>query len=251
MSLKQPITQVRLTNVAVVRYKKKGKRFEIACYKNKVVSWRDGNEGDLDEVLQTDRIFSNVSKGVLANSKDLLAAFKTDETAKIVLEILKNGELQVSAGERQHQAGNLFNEIAVIVSNLCVDPSSNRPFSVGVIERAMRDELHFAVAPNRPAKVQAQGVIRQLEQCMNIRRAQMRLRLTIPANVAKSAKEKLKGHVHSWEEEDWDGEYECVVLIDPGSYRQVDEILRNESRGQATLEVVNLAVIVEVEEQLA
>ena len=29
--------QKRLTNIAVVRYKKKGKRFEIACYKNKVV----------------------------------------------------------------------------------------------------------------------------------------------------------------------------------------------------------------------
>ena len=34
--------QKRLTNVAVVRLKKKGKRFEIACYKNKVVNWRNG-----------------------------------------------------------------------------------------------------------------------------------------------------------------------------------------------------------------
>lgn len=28
--------------MAVVRYKKKGKRFEIACYKNKVLNWRNG-----------------------------------------------------------------------------------------------------------------------------------------------------------------------------------------------------------------
>lgn len=28
------------TNVAVVRMKKGGHRFEIACYKNKVLSWR-------------------------------------------------------------------------------------------------------------------------------------------------------------------------------------------------------------------
>jgi len=34
--------QKRLTNVAVVRYKKKGKRFEVACYKNKIVNWRNG-----------------------------------------------------------------------------------------------------------------------------------------------------------------------------------------------------------------
>lgn len=37
-----PTNQIRLTNVAVVRMKKGGKRFEIACYKNKVVSWRSG-----------------------------------------------------------------------------------------------------------------------------------------------------------------------------------------------------------------
>lgn len=37
-----PTNQIRLTNVAVVRMKKGGKRFEIACYKNKVVSWRNG-----------------------------------------------------------------------------------------------------------------------------------------------------------------------------------------------------------------
>lgn len=34
--------QKRLTNIAVVRYKKHGKRFEIACYKNKVLNWRNG-----------------------------------------------------------------------------------------------------------------------------------------------------------------------------------------------------------------
>jgi len=37
-----PTNQIRLTNVAVVRMKKGGKRFEIACYKNKVLSWRSG-----------------------------------------------------------------------------------------------------------------------------------------------------------------------------------------------------------------
>ena len=58
----QPVTQVRLTNVAVVRLRRAGKRFEVACYKNKVVSWRNGLEDDLDEVLQIPSVFQNVSK---------------------------------------------------------------------------------------------------------------------------------------------------------------------------------------------
>jgi ribosome maturation protein SDO1 len=42
MSIFQPSNQIRLTNVSVVRLKKGGKRFEIACYRNKVIEWRNG-----------------------------------------------------------------------------------------------------------------------------------------------------------------------------------------------------------------
>lgn len=58
----QPVGKVLMTNVAVVRLKKGGKRFEIACYKNKVLNWRNGVEMDIDEVLQITRVYENVSK---------------------------------------------------------------------------------------------------------------------------------------------------------------------------------------------
>ena len=66
--INQPVGQIRLTNVAVVRMNKGGKRFEIACYRNKVVNYRQGLEQDLSEVLQTDRRFTNVSKGEFARA---------------------------------------------------------------------------------------------------------------------------------------------------------------------------------------
>ena len=96
-----PVNQVRHTNVAVVRLKKKGKLFEIACYRNKVLSWRSKVETDLDEVLQIDNIFTNVSKGMLANSKDVLSCFHTDKKELVIKEILEKGELQVTDQERQ------------------------------------------------------------------------------------------------------------------------------------------------------
>lgn len=53
-----PVNQVRLTNVAYVRLSKKGKKFEIACYRNKVLSWRNKIETDISEVLQIDTVSS-------------------------------------------------------------------------------------------------------------------------------------------------------------------------------------------------
>ncbi|KAL5077489.1 hypothetical protein RYX36_016473 [Vicia faba] len=87
-SLVQPVGQKRLTNVAVVRLKKHGTRFEIACYPNTVLSWRIGVEKDIEEVLQSHTVYTNVSKGVLAKSKDLNAAFGTDDHSSICLEVI-------------------------------------------------------------------------------------------------------------------------------------------------------------------
>lgn len=44
-------------------------------------------EKDLDEVLQSQTVYSNVSKGVLAKSKDLIKAFGMDDQSKICLEV--------------------------------------------------------------------------------------------------------------------------------------------------------------------
>lgn len=82
-----PLNRIQLTNVAVVRLKKGGHRFELACYKNKVVSWRNKVDTNLDDVLQSFSIFTNVSKGHTAKKEDLMAAFGTDDQTKIIHEV--------------------------------------------------------------------------------------------------------------------------------------------------------------------
>lgn len=85
--IQTPSNRQQLTNVAVVRLKKGGQRFEIACYKNKVVSWRNKIDTDLDDVLQSHSVFSNVSKGQTAKKEDLLKAFGIEDQTKICIEV--------------------------------------------------------------------------------------------------------------------------------------------------------------------
>ncbi|CAG6008331.1 unnamed protein product [Menidia menidia] len=209
MSIFTPTNQIRLTNVAVVRMKKGGKRFEIACYKNKVVSWRSGAEKDLDEVLQTHSVFVNVSKGQTAKKEDLVKAFGMDDQTEICKQILAKGELQVSDKERQSQLETTFRDIATIVAEKCVNPNTNRPYTVSLIERAMKD-IHYSIKANKSSKQQALEVIRQLKETMEIQRAHMRLRLVLPAKEAKRLKEKLKPLLQVVESEDFDEELEMV-----------------------------------------
>ncbi|KAF4123496.1 ribosome maturation protein SDO1 [Geosmithia morbida] len=136
--INQPSNQIKLTNVSLVRLKKGKKRFEVACYKNKVLEWRSGIETDLDNVLQIPNVFLNVSKGQTAPREDLDKAFgKNKTTDEIVLEILKKGEQQVGEKERAAQSSRVHNEVVGIVASKLVDPRTKRVYTFGMIEKAL------------------------------------------------------------------------------------------------------------------
>jgi ribosome maturation protein SDO1 len=120
-----------------VRLKKGKKRFEIACYKNKVLEYRNGIEKSLDEVIQIPNVFLNVSKGQTAPSADLAKAFPKLSVDEIILEILKKGELQVGEKERHAQVERIHNEVVSIVASKLVDPKSKRVYTTGMIEKAL------------------------------------------------------------------------------------------------------------------
>nr|XP_045359746.1 ribosome maturation protein SBDS-like [Camelus bactrianus] len=194
MSIFTPTNQIRLTNVAVVRMKRAGKRFEIACYKNKVVGWRSGVK------------------------------------------------------ERHTQLEQMFRDIATIVADKCVNPETKRPYTVILIERAMKD-IHYSVKPNKSTKQQALEVIKQLEEKMKIERAHMRLRFILPVNEEKKLKEKLKPLIKVVEIEDYNQQLETVCLIDPGCFREIDELRKKETKGKGSLEVLNLKDVEEGDEK--
>jgi len=245
--IKTPTNVKLLTNVAVVRMKKNGKRFEIACYKNKVLGWRSKVEKDIDEVLQSHTVFTNVSKGQVAKKEDLVAAFASEDQTEICKLILDKGELQVSEKERQAQTESSFKEVATMVADMCVDPETKRPYPVTVIEKAMH-EAHFSLKANRSAKQQALDVIPQLRESMKIERAKMRVRISLPAKEAKQVKEKLEALIQEIEVEDWaEGALELVGLIEPGAYRQVDELVRKDTKNHGRLELLSLKDVKEGE----
>uniref|UniRef100_A0A8C0U7T3 Ribosome maturation protein SBDS n=1 Tax=Cyanistes caeruleus TaxID=156563 RepID=A0A8C0U7T3_CYACU len=166
-------------------------------------------EKDLDEVLQTHTVFVNVSKGQVAKKEDLVKAFGTDDQTEICKMILSKGELQVSDKERHTQLEQMFRDIATIVADKCVNPETKRPYTVILIERAMKD-IHYSVKPNKSTKQQALEVIRQLKETMQIERAHMRLRFILPAKEGKKLKEKLKPLIKVTESEDFQEQLEIV-----------------------------------------
>jgi len=252
--IKTPTNQKILTNIAVVKMKKCGKRFELACYKNKVISWRDGIEKDIDEVLQSDTIFVNVGKGEVAKKADLLKCFEEvkGDQKEICKIILAKGDLQVSEKERQAQQDAMFKDIATIISDKCVNPESKRPYPVSMIEKAMK-ECHIAVKPNKNSKQQALETIGKLKETLPIERACMRLKILTPIKFNNKIRKHLSklGSSCTVESEDKEDDVMVLVLlIDPGQYRVIDDLVKNETQGGGSLELLSLKEVRDDEEKM-
>lgn len=238
----QPSNQIKLTNVSVIRYKRSGKRFELAAYKNKVLEWRAGTEKDIDEVLQIDNIFSNVSKGAVASNEDIKKAFADKTKEEIVHEILKKGELQVGEKERGAMAENTFKDIAQIISDKTIDPNSKRPYTTTMIEKALHD-LGFSTSTTKSAKSQALEGIKQLEaqKKLPIMRALMKIRVVTPSKEGKTIKDKLKSMFVEIEEENLGVEMELVGSVQPGVYRDIGPFLQEHTKGKAVCEILSFS----------
>ncbi|KAL3424774.1 hypothetical protein PVAG01_04055 [Phlyctema vagabunda] len=226
MPINQPSNQIKLTNVSLVRLKKAKKRFEIACYKNKVLEWRSGVEKDLDNVLQIPNVFLNVSKGQTAPTADLAKAFGPKTPVNdIILEILNKGELQVGEKERHAQLERVHNEVVSIVASKLVDPKTKRVYTTGMIDKALdmlssqgsqaqqdksapssgtgtpatgedgeaklkvKEHVWTGVVATKSAKSQALEAMKALilHQPIPVARARMRLRITCPTSILKQS----------------------------------------------------------------
>ncbi|KAL3943214.1 MAG: hypothetical protein SGBAC_002704 [Bacillariaceae sp.] len=238
-----PVNQVRLTNVAVVRINKGGKRFEIACYRNKVVDYRQGLETDLSEVLQTDRVFTNVSKGAFAKAKDLQKVFGTKDEEEIAKIILKQGNVQVSDKERGQQLEKTTAQVAEWISKNCVHPASDRPYTIAQIRHAM-STANFSVHPTKPLKRQYLDCVKLLQFTIPIQRAKMELLLVIgDKDDCEAIESTMKENDVTWTDptsNDDATESRYNVLVDPSMYRIFNDAIV--AMKGARIEIINQIV---------
>lgn len=230
--------------MSIVKLKKGGKRFEIACYKNKVQEWRNKVTTDLDEVLQISNVFVNVSKGEVAKTNELKKAFNTTDVNTVVLEILAKGELQVGDKEREHDLTALRKELATLISEKCVDPATNRPYAVSMIDKAMT-EAGFSLKADKSAKSQVNEGLRAIQEKtkLQIQRARMRIKVSAPKEDGERIRESISKLADSVVSENNGAEtWEITLLIDPAQFQEINKILQKECpKGRGNIETISFA----------
>lgn len=152
---------------------------------------------------------------------------------------------QVSDKERKLDYEHLFKDVAGVLAEKCINPTTSRPYTLSMLERALRD-IHFSVDPNTSAKQQALLALPLLQAQFPIERARMRLRLSAPVGEQAHELEQLL-HREGAEVESLEvaagGVCTLVAKVDPGVFRTLHSFMQSSTQSCAgRLEVLSLAV---------
>jgi ribosome maturation protein SDO1 len=164
----------------------------------------------------------------------------------------------VNEKERDHDLGALRREIATLVAEKCVDPATQRPHPVGMVEKGMA-ESGFSVKPGKSAKSQVAecGRLLQEKSTLPIQRARMRVRVVVPGAQADAVKARIIDGAEKVEDEKTGDEWEAVgprispenasltecqtLLIDPAQFRVITELLSKECKGKGRIETLTIS----------
>lgn len=223
-----------------MKLNRRNKHFEIAVFPNKVSSWRNGLETDIDDVVQSHSIFTNVDQGTLAKQSVVLETLQVETMDEALKVILDEGKLALAEKERNIVIANLTKDIASIVASQCVNTNTQRPLTPTMVERAMKT-VGFNVKINKAPKAQALKLIHFLQsKNYPITRARIRLQFIIKNEQAEKMISMLP-IVESVEAKD---ENNTIVIaqVDPGSLRPLAKDLAQEFGSDIGIDILELYV---------
>jgi len=200
----------------LAKIKKGGLNFEIAVDADLAIDLKNGKEVDLKEVFRSDKIFSDVKKGLIAPEDKMQDLFGTSDFLQVAEMIIKEGEIQLTAEYRQKLMDEKRKKIINMIVTNGLDPKSKLPHPPQRIENAM-EEARVKIDAFKSAEEQVEHIVKQLKPILPISFEKKKIEVKIPAEHAGKAVNAImqfgKPQNEAWNN---DGSYSCTIEMPAG-----------------------------------
>ena len=159
---------VSVDNAIIARLKSHGQDFEILVDCTNALALKEGKEIDMGDVLAAMKIFSDSKKGLEASESAMNQVFQTTEVEEVAKQIIKKGEIQLTAEYRDKLRDNKKKQIINIIHRNGVDPTTHAPHPPQRIENAL-SEAKFHVDEYTSVQKQVQEALKRLKPIIPIR----------------------------------------------------------------------------------
>ncbi|RDZ55285.1 ribosome assembly factor SBDS [Haloferax sp. Atlit-4N] len=231
---------ISLDEAVTARLESHGARFEVLIDPDAALSIKRGEfDGDLEEVIAAENVFEDASRGDRPAENDLEKVFGTTDPLQIIPEVVKKGEIQITAEQRREMQEQKRKSLINRIARNAVNPQMNdSPHPPERIERAL-EEAGFKIDPMEPVESQVDDALDALRPVLPIKFAEVTVAVQLPAEYAGSGQAQIRSY-GDLEREEWqnDGSWVGVITFPAGMQNDFYDKVNNITSGTAETRIV-------------
>ena len=231
---------ISLEDAVTARLESHGARFEVLIDPDAALSIKRGEfDGELSDVIAAEDVFEDASRGDRPAEADLEKVFDTTDPLEIIPEIIKRGEIQITAEQRREMQEQKRKSLINTITRNAVNPQmDNAPHPPERIERAL-EEAGFQVDPMEPVENQVDDALDALRPVIPIRFEEVTIAVQVEAEQAGSAQAQIRQY-GDLEREEWqsDGSWVGVLTFPAGLQNDFYDMVNDITSGQAETRVI-------------
>jgi ribosome maturation protein SDO1 len=231
---------ISLDEAVTARLESHGERFEVLVDPDAALAIRRGEfEGDLEDVIAAEDVFEDAARGDRPPENALEEVFETTEPMEIIPEVIREGEIQITAEQRREMQEQKHKQLVNRITRNAVNPQmDDAPHPPERIESAL-EEAGFQVDPMEPVESQVDDALDALRPIIPIRFDTVTVAVQLPADYAGSGQAKVR-EFGDLQREEWqpDGGWIGVVQFPAGMQNEFYDLANEVSSGHAETRMI-------------
>ena len=231
---------ISLDEAVTARLESHGQRFEVLVDPDAALAIkRDDFDDDLEDVIAAEDVFEDASRGDRPPENMLEEVFDTTEPMAIIPEVIKRGEIQITADQRREMQEQKHKQLIQRITRNAVNPQmDDAPHPPERIESAL-EETDFRVDPMEPVETQVDDALDALRPVIPIRFDEVTVAVQVPADYAGSAQAQIR-QFGDLEREEWqsDGSWVGVMTFPAGLQNDFYDVVNEHTSGEAETRII-------------
>lgn len=232
---------ISLDEAVTARLESHGTRFEVLVDPDAALAIRRGEfEGDIEDIIAAEDVFEDASRGDRPAEEDLEEVFGTTDPLEIIPEVIKRGEIQITAEQRREMQEQKRRQLINTIARNAINPQMNdAPHPPDRIESAL-EETDFRIDPMDPVENQVDAALDALRPVIPIRFEEITVAVRLPADYAGKGQARIR-NFGELKDEEWqgDGSWIGVVEFPAGMQDDFYSLVNEVSEGEAETRIVD------------
>lgn len=224
--------------LTVARLERAGKKFEIIVHVDKAWKFKNGEKIDIRDILEGEFIYYDVRQGLKASETELKKIFGTSDPYQVAEQILKRGELLLTAEQRRELIERKRRQIIEFLAKNAIDPRTNLPIPPKRIELAL-EQARVGIDPFKPVEAQINDIIKALRLILPMKLAKAIIAVKIPPTYVGKAYSALSKMGRIVKEAYMnDGTWLAQIEIPAGMQNILVEKVASLTRGEGDVKII-------------